>query len=98
MLGFPSDINYIAIESLIEYSDSYYDNSISPCGDCIYGNKWYDYHCEIDIRPIKGDYIQITDVHRFIVDKVIIHMPGCDDSFDITVECLLDADYYNGNA
>ena len=94
MLGMPSDMDSSVTNQLCD--NEFMD--ITLCGDCVDGNRWYEYYYEIDIRPIKGDYVQIDDIHRFVVDKVVIHMPGCDDSFDITVECLLDVDYYNGNA
>lgn len=67
-------------------------------GECIDGNTWYDYTCEIDEGFTAGDYIQITDVHRFIINKVIFHLPTERECTQVTCECMCDMEYYRLNS
>jgi hypothetical protein len=67
----------------------YYDD-----GNCADGNRWFAFHSDISIRPIKGDCIQVSDCVRFVINKVIIHLDESDNGENfITVECMYDDSY-----
>lgn len=92
-VAFNSKKHSFAISNFLAFAE---DVDCYDEGDCIDGNRWFSFYNDISIRPIKGDYLQVSDCLRFIIDKVIVHI---DDAYDgenfITAECMYD-DSYNG--